>query len=120
LKQELASMREQLMKVKHGARGKSPPPPHRPENGFLTAGANLSPPITKRGKRRHSSAESWGPNEVIKRKGKTSVEIPPKTSGFRPVSVSYTQSPFTVIRSPGGRIRVPGTEDDPVDEVLFC
>jgi myosin V len=104
LKQEIAALREQLTKLR--SRGASPPPPHRGDNRFLTtANTTLKPPAKRRG-RRHSSAESWGPNEIAKQKPKTSLDLAmaeAKKGGPRPVSVSYTQA-VPKIRSPGGRI----------------
>ncbi|CAG8571930.1 12_t:CDS:10 [Funneliformis caledonium] len=123
LKQEISALREQLAKVKSGRGTSPPPPPHRQENGFLTAASSssLKPPSQKRRPRRHSSAESWGPNEVTKRKPKTSVDLvmaEAKKPGLRPVSVSYTQMNVPKIRSPGGRLHLPGVENDPEEEIM--
>ncbi|CAG8478778.1 2502_t:CDS:10 [Paraglomus occultum] len=120
LKQEIAALREQLTKLKTSGRGMSPPPPQqRLENGFLTAAnTSLKPPSTKRRGRRHSSAESWGPNEIAKQKPKTSLDLATaeaKKGGLRPVSVSYMQ-PVPKLRS-GGRIHLPGTEE-PEEEIM--
>ncbi|RGB42533.1 P-loop containing nucleoside triphosphate hydrolase protein [Rhizophagus diaphanus] len=123
LKQEISTLREQLTKVKSGVRGTSPPPPHRQENGFLTAAgsSSLKLPSQSRRPRRHSSAESWGPNESARRKPKTSVDLvmaEAKKPGLRPVTVSYTQMNVPKIKSPGGRVYLPGVEDDPEEEIM--
>ncbi|CAG8495632.1 7285_t:CDS:10 [Ambispora gerdemannii] len=130
LKVEIASLKEQLTKVKN-VRGTSPPPPNqrqerqeRQENGFLTAAnsANtLKPPAQKRKARRHSSAESWGPQELAKRKPKTSMDLmmaeAKNKPGFRPVSISYASHVPKIIRPAGGRI-LPDVEDDPEYEIM--
>src|SRR6185369_16264484 len=99
LKVEIANLREQLTqmsKVKSSTRGETPPPQsQRQEGGFLTAAASskLKPP-QKRRVRRHSSAESWGPQELSKSKPKTSVDLmmaEAKKPGLRPASISYSQ-----------------------------
>ncbi|CAJ0757419.1 21238_t:CDS:10, partial [Entrophospora sp. SA101] len=127
LKQEIAALREQLAKVKTaGIRGTSPPPSyqHRQEIGYLTAANNssLKPPTSqKRRNRRHSTADSWGPTEVAKRKNRTSTDLVMaeiKKGGLRPVSVPHTNTNIPKIRSrsPGGRIHLSNIEDDPEEE----
>nr|CAG8496499.1 7221_t:CDS:10 [Entrophospora candida] len=129
LKQEIAALREQLAKVKTaGIRGTSPPPSyqHRQEIGYLTAANNssLKPPTSqKRRNRRHSTADSWGPTEVAKRKNRTSTDLVMaeiKKGGLRPVSVPHanTNIPKIRSRSPGGRIHLSNIEDDPEEEIM--
>ncbi|CAG8544082.1 27163_t:CDS:10 [Dentiscutata erythropus] len=118
LKQEIATLREQLAKVKSGVNNSTPPSSHRPtENGFLTSAgtATLKPP-SKRRTRRHSSAESWGPNEVTKRKPKTSIDlIMAEKPGLRPASISTTHVSIPKIKTPGGRVY---GGDEPEEQIM--
>ncbi|RIB05104.1 putative myosin MYO2 protein [Gigaspora rosea] len=118
LKQEIAALREQLAKVKNGVNNATPPSSHRPtENGFLTSAgtATLKPP-SKRRPRRHSSAESWGPNEVTKRKPKTSIDlIMAEKPGLRPASISTTHVSIPKIKTPGGRVY---GGDEPEEQIM--
>ncbi|CAG8705556.1 34749_t:CDS:10, partial [Gigaspora margarita] len=118
LKQEIATLREQLAKVKNGVNNATPPSSHRPtENGFLTSAgtATLKPP-SKRRPRRHSSAESWGPNEVTKRKPKTSIDlIMAEKPGLRPASISTTHVSIPKIKTPGGRVY---GGDEPEEQIM--
>ncbi|RHZ80366.1 hypothetical protein Glove_137g32 [Diversispora epigaea] len=123
LKQEIINLKEQLTKTMSGASNAAPPPTHRPENGYLTTAgqATLKPPAQKRKPRRHSSVESWGPNEVVKRKPKTSIDLvmaeaKSKPGVIRPASASYAQMNIPRIRAHGGRI-LPGV-DEPEEEIM--
>ncbi|CAG8490447.1 5123_t:CDS:10, partial [Diversispora eburnea] len=125
LKQEIITLKEQLTKTMSSSSNATPPTSHRQvqENGYLTTKnqATLKPPAPKRKPRRHSSVESWGPNEVVKRKPKTSMDLvmaeaKSKPGVLRPASASYVQNIPKIIRAPGGRI-LPGV-DEPEEEIM--
>ncbi|CAG8768059.1 13808_t:CDS:2, partial [Racocetra persica] len=67
LKQEIASLREQLAKAKSGVNNVTPSS-HRSTEGesLMSAGITTLKPPSKRRPRRHSSFQSWSPNEIMR------------------------------------------------------